>query len=155
MRIEKAIEFDYGHRLLHHPGKCSNIHGHRGKAIIKIIGDVNPITGMVIDFYNLKRAAKVAIDKLDHAMLLNPDDEFLIEVCRTGKSLHYIMSSGEPTAENISIEIRNMIAEALRREHIGGVCITVQFFETPDSCAVSPPQMVVGINNEQQVMELT
>jgi len=29
--ITRVFEIDYGHRLLKHPGKCVNYHGHRGR----------------------------------------------------------------------------------------------------------------------------
>lgn len=140
--ITKTIEFDYGHRLLHHNGKCKNLHGHRGKAVIQVEGQIDEDTGMVIDFYHLKRAAVDVINKFDHAMLINPEDEFLIEVCNAGKSLHHIMVLGEPTAENIAYEIRDMVANELQSQNLKDVAVTVTFYETPGSSATTDLLMV-------------
>ncbi|MCI0654037.1 MAG: 6-carboxytetrahydropterin synthase, partial [Methylococcaceae bacterium] len=34
--ITKEVYFCYGHRLMTHPGKCRNIHGHSVKAAVTI-----------------------------------------------------------------------------------------------------------------------
>ena len=35
-RVTKEIFFCYGHRLLNYAGKCRNLHGHNGKAVITV-----------------------------------------------------------------------------------------------------------------------
>lgn len=48
--ITKQVEFDYGHCLKDHVGKCQHFHGHRGKLIARFAGvikELGPETGMV------------------------------------------------------------------------------------------------------------
>ena len=53
-------------------GKCSyeNFHGHNYELIVKILGDINPKTGMVMDLSDLKKIIKTEVeDLLDHKNL--------------------------------------------------------------------------------------
>ncbi|MFP6574748.1 MAG: 6-carboxytetrahydropterin synthase, partial [Pirellulaceae bacterium] len=34
--VTRQIDFCYGHRLLNYEGKCRHLHGHNGRAVIKI-----------------------------------------------------------------------------------------------------------------------
>ena len=66
-------EFDAAHRLDKHPGKCKRIHGHRYKAILGVSGDVDPKTGMVVDFGDLKKIWLGFLKYFDHHMLISKD----------------------------------------------------------------------------------
>lgn len=120
--IMRRFEFDYGHRVLGHEGKCKYLHGHRGIAEIYIQADLDSI-GRVIDFGAVKLLVGTWIDdNLDHNILLNSEDPLAklwketynqepssqkFKLCLTvfnGKK-PYIMSNGNPTAENIAEEI--------------------------------------------------
>ena len=54
-RVTKEIWFCYGHRLLNYNGKCANLHGHNGKAVITIETAQLDSLGMVIDFTDIKK----------------------------------------------------------------------------------------------------
>ncbi|KRO90382.1 MAG: 6-pyruvoyl tetrahydrobiopterin synthase, partial [Cryomorphaceae bacterium BACL29 MAG-121220-bin8] len=78
-------------------GKCSNpnFHGHNYEIIVNVKGDVDPITGMVIDLKYLKNIIKEDVeDLLDHKNL-NIEIKYFDEVV--------------PTAENICIFIWNIL----------------------------------------------
>lgn len=69
--IRKKITFEASHQLLHHDGKCARLHGHSWIAWIEmrspIIEDDGPKTGMVIDYGDIKAAAKPLLENhLDH-----------------------------------------------------------------------------------------
>lgn len=105
----KRIEFDYGHRVLGHGGKCRFLHGHRGVAEVTAEAVNLDNLGMVIDFGCLKTIVGGWIDShFDHNMLLHADDPLLAKyefVKDPKERLPYIMSNGNPTAENIAKEI--------------------------------------------------
>jgi len=63
VRVERKI--DAAHFLPDYSGPCGRMHGHSWKIIVEIEGSVNPETGMVIDFRDVKRI----IDELDHQLL--------------------------------------------------------------------------------------
>ena len=78
LEITKKIEFDYGHRVLGHEGKCCYLHGHRGVAEVTVCavddGGVDDL-GRVVDFGVVKEVIGGWIDeKWDHNFLLHKDD---------------------------------------------------------------------------------
>jgi len=105
MLIEKEVKWSMAHRLMHHKELCQNIHGHTYKAVIGIESSVNMTTGMVMDFRDLKNKIKEVIDDLDHCIMVNKDDVFLVKMLhelatKVCNKLKYRISDGEPTAEN-------------------------------------------------------
>ena len=96
-------------------GICSNTnyHGHNYEIIVDITGDVDPLTGMVIDLKDLKNIIKNKIENiLDHKNL-NLDIDYFKKVV--------------PTAENICIFIWNI----LRKEIEMAKGLEVTLYETP------------------------
>ncbi len=95
-------------------GKCNNpnFHGHNYELVVRITGDVNPITGYVIDMKVLSGIIKEKIlNKFDHKNL-NLDTEAFRNL--------------NPTAENIAV----VIWEILRKELNDDYTIKVWLYET-------------------------
>jgi 6-pyruvoyltetrahydropterin/6-carboxytetrahydropterin synthase len=100
-RVTKQIHFCYGHRLLNYAGKCRNLHGHNGKAVITIETPSLDALGMVVDFSQIKKLIGAWIDdELDHKMILHRDDPALPELRRLGEPV--VILDVNPTAENIA-----------------------------------------------------
>jgi 6-pyruvoyltetrahydropterin/6-carboxytetrahydropterin synthase len=100
-RVTKEIGFCYGHRLLNYAGKCRNLHGHNGRAVVTLEAPALDRLGMVVDFTEIKRVLKTWIDDtLDHKMLLHRDDPVLPELRRQGEP--FVELDVNPTAENIA-----------------------------------------------------
>lgn len=103
--IERKIEFDAGHRLVGHGGKCAYLHGHRyvvhvfARTRTGFLDDV----GRVIDFSIIKEGLGVWIDKLwDHNLILNREDaELAVAVRRFCKGGAPYLLPYNPTAENL------------------------------------------------------
>lgn len=57
------------HYLPGYKGKCANLHGHNWDVEVGVEGAVDPNTGMVIDFTELKPAVKSVAGSLDHKLL--------------------------------------------------------------------------------------
>ena len=96
-------------------GKCSNpnYHGHNYELIVSLTGEIDPVTGMVIDLKDLKDIIKKHVeDPLDHKNL-NLDVEYFKSVM--------------PSAENICI----YIWEILRKQIDLDKKLEVVLFETP------------------------
>src|SRR3989339_842965 len=97
-KIKKTLYFCYGHRLLNHKGRCRNIHGHNAALEITIQAEALDDMGMVTDFGDVTRIAKVWLDKnLDHKILLNSRDP-LVKVLRKMKE-PFMEVNANPTAE--------------------------------------------------------
>lgn len=75
MDIFREFSFEAAHRLPHVPEdhKCARLHGHSFRVEIRIQGDVDPATGMVIDFADIKAAFAPLQDQLDHHFLNEVD----------------------------------------------------------------------------------
>ncbi len=68
--VSKELVFDSAHFITDHPGKCENLHGGRYNLIVKIRGQIDALTGFVIDYGYLKSVVKhQVIEKLDHQTL--------------------------------------------------------------------------------------
>ncbi|MDX2147708.1 MAG: 6-carboxytetrahydropterin synthase QueD [Planctomycetota bacterium] len=97
MEIFKEFHFEAAHRLDHLPPEhqCARLHGHSYRLRVFIRGPINPATGFIMDFADVKAAAKPVLDQLDH--------HFLNEVPGMGVS----------TTENIARFIWNRLKPAL------------------------------------------
>ncbi len=74
IEVVKEFTFDSAHCLPAHKGKCKNVHGHTYRLQVGFKGPVDPKTGMVVDFGDVKEAVKgLIVDKIDHAMLNEVD----------------------------------------------------------------------------------
>lgn len=122
--IYRKAHFNAAHRL-HNPawsdeknrevfGKCNNpnYHGHNYELVVKIVGDIHPETGYVMDMKVLKNLMdEHIIDKFDHKNLNLDTKEF---------------EQLNPTAENMAV----VIWEILREKISPDLAITVTLYET-------------------------
>ena len=96
-------------------GKCSyeNFHGHNYELIVKLYGEINEDTGMLMDLSDLKKIIKDEVEeKLDHKNLNLDIDYFKDKITST---------------ENLAIYIWNILNDAINIE-----CkLTVILYETP------------------------
>ncbi|TWH76792.1 6-pyruvoyltetrahydropterin/6-carboxytetrahydropterin synthase [Azomonas agilis] len=71
MEIFKEFTFESAHRLPFVPlgHKCGRLHGHSFRVAIYIKGEVNPATGWIRDFGELKEIFKPIYEQLDHHYL--------------------------------------------------------------------------------------
>ena len=110
IRISKDFVFDAAHFLPGHPRKCQFLHGHSYHMKVTVRKRIDPKTGMVMDFGDLKKAVQEnVIEPFDHNYL-NDFIEF-------------------PTAENML----SWIWEALSVDVKG--LDSIKLWETETSCA--------------------
>ena len=71
MTIYKQFTFDAAHFLPNVPEghKCRAMHGHTYHLTVFVSGPVLEEPGWVIDFNDVKKVCKRALDRLDHALL--------------------------------------------------------------------------------------
>jgi len=127
MRIAafRKARFNAAHRL-HNPewddqtnkevfGLCNNPqwHGHNYELIVKVVGEVDPETGYLIDLKILKDIInEQVLERFDHRNLNLDVEEF--------KNLN-------PTAENIAVVIHSLIREKLDSKYD----LQIKLYETP------------------------
>jgi 6-pyruvoyltetrahydropterin/6-carboxytetrahydropterin synthase len=116
--------FNAAHRLHHSAwtddknaavfGKCNNpnYHGHNYELIVKLQGEIDPLTGYVYDMKLLSDLIKLEIiDKFDHKNLNLDNPEF---------------QNLNPTAENIAVVIWNQLREKISNQY----ALSVTLYET-------------------------
>lgn len=126
--ITKEVYFCYGHRLMHHTGKCRHLHGHSVKAAISIAADELNNQGMVCDFADIRAVVETFIDQqLDHNLLLHKDDP-LIPALQQHNERYWALDE-HPTAEVLS----KLIYRYLKQ--VGFNVAKVELWETASACA--------------------
>lgn len=90
-QITRRFEFDSGHRVLGHEGRCRHLHGHRYTAEVTVRAEQLNNLGMVVDFGIVKKVVGDWINEnFDHNMILNDHDPM---------ALFYLDEKGEPTEQ--------------------------------------------------------
>ena len=85
VRLSKTFHFEAAHDLPTFPvdHKCRRLHGHSFRFDVVVEGDVNPATGYLIDYGDIRKAADPLVRRLDHFYLneieglSNPTSEVL------------------------------------------------------------------------------
>ena len=95
--------------------KCSNpnFHGHNYDLIVDVTGEVDQVTGVVIDLKELKDIIKNEVEELLDHKNLNLDVLYFKKVI--------------PTAENICIFIWNILRDKISKDNE----LSVTLYETP------------------------
>jgi len=123
--VNRKAHFNAAHRLYRPEwsdeknlvvfGKCSNpnYHGHNYDLTVSVTGEIDPLTGFVMDMKVLKDLIRIEIeDAFDHKNLNKEVAEF--------KTLN-------PTAENIVVVIWNKLRSKIDKKHK----LSVILYETP------------------------
>ena len=82
--LTSEFTFDAAHQLKTHKGKCSQLHGHTYKLQVTVYGIPNMITGIIMDFGELKElVCEKIIDVVDHKNLTEifPDNTTAENLC--------------------------------------------------------------------------
>ncbi len=122
--VYREAHFNAAHRL-HQPlwtdeenkiifGKCNNphYHGHNYKLIVGVTGEIDPLSGYVIDMKILSKLIKDEVEEhFDHKNLNEELSEF---------------NSLNPTVENIAVVIWNRLSSKLSPS----LKLSIQLYET-------------------------
>ncbi|MGB8278300.1 MAG: 6-carboxytetrahydropterin synthase QueD [Methylovirgula sp.] len=113
MKITQAFSFESAHFLPNVPAthRCHAMHGHSYRVELKVEGPVDPVTGFVVDFFDIEQAFGPLLAKLDH------------------HCLNEIEGLENPTAENIAVWIFTRVKKVLPQ--LSGVIV----YETKDCYA--------------------
>ncbi len=131
MKIAKEFNWEMGHRLPDHFGKCKNIHGHSYKMLVEVEGDLLE-NGMVMDYYHLKDAIEPLVEKMDHAFLVHKDDKDVVDFLERMNSKKVIVDF-HSTVENIT---RFFLAEIKKINLPSNLHkVKIRVCETPDDYA--------------------
>lgn len=139
--LRKRFELDAGHRLSKHDFECQNLHGHRYRFEIKVEGEIDGDTGMIVDFAHVKEPV---MEAFDHNLILNESDPMLAvrDELEGNQEKELYLMNGEPTAENIAEETLDLIITHLApEEHSRIDRIEVELYETPNCSIIRERQI--------------
>jgi 6-pyruvoyltetrahydropterin/6-carboxytetrahydropterin synthase len=116
LTVSKRISFAAAHHLPNYVGACHNLHGHEWQVelfVRRTDGDVDPTSGMVLDFKLLKEQLSIYIEEIfDHRLindvLQNPTAELMVK---------YMVKRLAPVIESLDCDL-----------------VGLKVWETPDSC---------------------
>ena len=126
--------FDGAHFLSGYEGKCSNLHGHRWRVVLKIKAEdlqkEGQQRGMVVDFSDVKNALKTETDYFDHSFIYEKDTLKPATIAAL-KEENFLMRVVDfrPTAENFSKYFYDKFTG------YGFKVAEVTVYETPNNCA--------------------
>lgn len=132
MKIAKEFNWEMGHRLPEHFGKCKNIHGHSYKMTVELEGDLIEKTGMVMDYYDVKQIINPIVEELDHAFMVNENDSVIISFLNEVESKKIVVPF-QSSVENICIYMLNKISSSNLPSNIKKIKVRIN--ETPDDYA--------------------
>lgn len=132
MEITRRFEFDAGHRVLGHEGKCRFFHGHRYVAEVTVRSEEGlDNLQRVVDFGQLKSWIGEWLDtNWDHNTLINSNDPLLPEFRRWGQN-PYVFEDKNPTAETMADSLFHIVQRILLYHTEDLVCSQVRIYETP------------------------
>lgn len=121
MKLSRSFKFEAAHRLPGYKGKCSRLHGHTWTLEVEFEGKVDPTTGFVADFSELKRFVnRRVVSKLDHQYL---------------NTLGYSFSDN-PTCEHIIVWIWNrLLHRTSLQAFVPPHLLRIRLYESTDSYA--------------------
>jgi 6-pyruvoyltetrahydropterin/6-carboxytetrahydropterin synthase len=135
--VTRRLEFDAGHRVWGHEGKCNHIHGHR--YVVEITVETRRLDdlGRVVDFGEVKRRVGEWVDaNWDHNLLLNSADPYVEAGLHTYAESRqpFVFTNKNPTAEVIA-EYLFSVTESILAEF---TVKRVRVYETPNCWADYP-----------------
>lgn len=138
--ITRVFEFDAAHRVMNERVKCFNLHGHCFR--LEVTFDISQEywgLGYPIDFKELKRIFGGFIDQfLDHACILNPQDDEIINMCDKNNWRMWVMGfclrdiDKNPSAENLADELFVAFKELATLCPEKFTINSVRLYETPN-----------------------
>lgn len=131
----RRMEFDAGHRVLRHEGKCKYLHGHRYVVEATFEAPELDSLGRIVDFGEIKRLLGGWIDThWDHTTILWDEDRALGEAVakETAQKIYYLPAN--PTAENMARYLMEKICPQLFNGS-ALTCCRLRLYETPNCYA--------------------
>lgn len=123
LTVSKTITFAAAHHLPNYNGPCQRLHGHEWKLKLFVRrkdGDIDPDTGMVLDFKLLKEQLQnEIIEAFDHRLI---NDQIV-----------------NPTAEHMTKYMVGILSAGIQK--LGCELVGLHLWETPDSCCEWSPNI--------------
>jgi 6-pyruvoyltetrahydropterin/6-carboxytetrahydropterin synthase len=128
----RRLEWDMGHRVPLHSGKCRSPHGHRYAAEVTCRASALTPEGFVVDFGVVKQLLGGWIDDhLDHAFSVQERDP--LESALRGVDAKLFIMRDAPTAEHLAALLLERGRNLLFSQNVE--VVRVRVYETPNCWA--------------------
>jgi len=99
--LVKTFRFEAAHQLVNVPDahKCRRLHGHSYRVDVHVAGEVDPVSGMVMDFGLIVAAVRPLMEQLDHRLL---NDIPGLENATSERIAHYVWTHVKPLLPGLS-----------------------------------------------------
>lgn len=125
-RICKVIELESGHLLSKHPGSCQFPHGHTRSVELVFAAESLDENDMVMDFKAIKEMLGDFMDRFDHSLCMNTDDENYETFRRVYGERIIPFEHSDPTSEAMAAVVYKRTKAALERAAGGGISYPVR-----------------------------
>jgi 6-pyruvoyltetrahydropterin/6-carboxytetrahydropterin synthase len=115
--VRIGVSFAAAHKLKDFRGKCENLHGHNWKIEVVLRGKSLDGSGILVDFGEVKAAAREALEEVDHKYL---------------NELPFFFQDN-PSSENIARFLFERLSARFNNEN--SWLHSVSAWESPDACA--------------------
>jgi len=110
----EGFTFDSSHYTKGSSEKCLNLHGHTFRLDVEIEGEIDPQTGMIIDFTILKNAVKEILSDYDHKLVIPKKDEDNIILSGPFHKSIKTIDYPEATTEYLALDIAKRLYERFK-----------------------------------------
>jgi len=117
MRMKVGVEgftFDSAHYTRGSSEMCFNLHGHTFSLDVEVEGEVNPHTGMVMDFTLIKNAIKEILAEYDHKVIIPKKDSEKIVLSGPFHKRIKTIDYPEATTEYLALDIARRLHEKIK-----------------------------------------
>ncbi|RJS85151.1 6-carboxytetrahydropterin synthase [Candidatus Bathyarchaeota archaeon] len=119
----KGLKFDSAHYTRGSSAKCLSLHGHTFSLEVEVEGEIDPKTGMVMDFADLKSLVNEIIKEYDHKLIIPRRDFEKIKISGPFMSKLKFLDYPEATTEYIALDIAKKLHNKV------GKRVTVKLYE--------------------------
>ena len=110
----EGFTFDSAHYTKGSSDKCLNLHGHTFRLEVEVEGEIDPETGMIIDFALLKNAVQEILADYDHRVIVPKKDIDKIVLSGPFHKCIKTIEYPQATTEYIALDIAKRLYEKLR-----------------------------------------
>jgi len=117
MRMKVGVEgftFDSAHYTKGSSEKCLNLHGHTFRLDVEIEGEIDPQTGMIIDFAHVKNAVKEILEDYDHKLIIPKKDSNNVTLSGPFQGCIKPIDYSEATTEYLALDIAKRLYEKFK-----------------------------------------
>jgi len=126
----EGLTFDASHYTKGVSRKCMNLHGHTFRVDVEVEGEVDPESGMVLDFDLIKKAVREVISEYDHKVIVPRKDLGEVRLEGAFNTAIKVIEYPEATTEYIALDIAEKVRSKL------GVPVRVRVYEGPKNYVI-------------------